>query len=587
MPSHHASVATLRFTPGMGMIRPTSALQPLHLNTFISSVGAATARREQLEAIEAGSLRQQQFAEVRARGFQARRDREARELAEKRAQRLAQQEADWEEKQFRRKHSDMWNTPKRVPLALPPSLIRGDFLDTFLPSDLRVRCLFPNDPAKRARIKDLIGEYGALHDYTNWAGAMISEPEYVVGEGRRRFLERLAGVVFEDTVEVMREVERLFLEATELGKFEYCFLTDVGKTDDLVRRLMEGAPSLMHENGLYSCVLEPSDEPGKREIWEKYGHLVPTELERFNHLWLGKEGDTADLQQKLIRASNPDAIFKDWSPSIRARYAHLIPSLMEQFECEYALAPDLVASRLEIATDAQIASMPPEWHEKYGFLVAPSLYRFHKKNSPDRIEYTRIYEYKKMVEEWDLEVLDAYPPYSDLEIFEKREEVHRPEEGGYPSGIEALKFKLLKMWNADVYLEKQGKEVVAKYSYLVPTEAHKFEFEHVTTRKDGTKTLRFLPKSGSVWDKWSPAIKQAYEHLHPTDLELFEEELIGEDGDLSKMELHLMHKGETAFEGHGEEVRRKWSWLCPTSDRFEYCSSTRTKWVIKTERQAP
>ena len=578
MSHYHDSVATLGFKLGTGMIRPTSALQPLHLNTFISSVGAASARRKQLEALEAENLRQQQFAELRSRGFQARRDREAREQAERRAQRRAQQEADWKEKQFRRKYADMWITPKLVPLALPPSLIRGDFLDTFMPSDLRFRCLFPNDAAKRARMKDLVGEYGALHDYTNWAGAMISEPEYVDGEGRRRFFERLAGVVYEDTVAVLREVERLFLEATELGRFEYCFLTDAGKTDDLVRRLMEGRPSLMHESGLYSCVLEPTDKPGKREIWEKYGHLVPTELERFNHSWLGKDGDTADLRRKLIPASNPDAVFKDWSPPIRAHYAHLIPTLMEQFEYEYSLRPDLVASRLEIATDAQINSMPSEWHEKYGFLVAPSLYRFHKKNNPDRIEYIRVYEYEEMVEEWDLEVVDAYPPYSDLERFEKREEVHRPEYGGHPSGIDALKFKLLRNWNAEAYLEKQGKEVVAKYGYLVPTEAQRFEFEHIRTRKDGTKTLRFLPKSGSVWDKWSLAIKSAYEHLHPTDLELFEEELINENGDLSKMEVYLMQKGKTAFEGHGEEVRRKWAWLCPTSEeRFEYCSSTRTK----------
>lgn len=170
-----------------------------------------------------------------------------------------------------------------------------------------------------------------------------------------------------------------------------------------------------------------------------------------------------------------------------------------------------------------------------------------------------------------MEVVDAYPPYSDLERFEKKEEVHRPEEGGYPSGIEALKFKLLRMWNADAYLEEQGKEVVAKYNYLVPTEAQKFEFEHVTARKDGTKTLHFLPRSGSVGNKWSLAIKQAYEHHQPTDLELFEKELICEDGDVNKMELHLMQKGETAFEGHGKEVRRKWSWLCPTpEERFEY-----------------
>lgn len=151
------------------MIRPTSALQPLHLSTFISSVGVVTARRKRLEATEAANLPQQKFAELRARGFQARRDREAREQAERRAQWVAQQEADQKEKQFRRKHAGMWNTPKLVPLALPPSLIRGDFLDTF------------------------------------------------------------------------------------------------------------------------------------------------------NHLWLGKDGDTADLQQKLILASSPDAVFKELSPSIRAQ----------------------------------------------------------------------------------------------------------------------------------------------------------------------------------------------------------------------------------------------------------------------------
>lgn len=56
----------------------------------------------------------------------------------------------------------MRTTPGLRPLAEPPLLSWEQFQREYMPSDIRYRALFPDEPEKRSRMKDLAGESGAL-----------------------------------------------------------------------------------------------------------------------------------------------------------------------------------------------------------------------------------------------------------------------------------------------------------------------------------------------------------------------------------------------------------------------------------------
>lgn len=58
----------------------------------------------------------------------------------------------------------MWTTSGLRPLAEPPILDWEEFEREHMPSDIRYRALFPDDPEKRSRMKDLDGEYAALNN---------------------------------------------------------------------------------------------------------------------------------------------------------------------------------------------------------------------------------------------------------------------------------------------------------------------------------------------------------------------------------------------------------------------------------------
>lgn len=59
----------------------------------------------------------------------------------------------------------MFTTPGLPPLATAPPVDWEWFARVHVPSDLRFRRLFPDDPAKRADANDLHGEWRALLEY--------------------------------------------------------------------------------------------------------------------------------------------------------------------------------------------------------------------------------------------------------------------------------------------------------------------------------------------------------------------------------------------------------------------------------------
>ena len=80
----------------------------------------------------------------------------------------------------------MFTTPGLPPLAMAPSVDWEWFAKVHVPSDLRFRRLFPEDPAKRADDKDLHGEWEALLDYSQWVDIMIKHQ--LTDNARKRFI---------------------------------------------------------------------------------------------------------------------------------------------------------------------------------------------------------------------------------------------------------------------------------------------------------------------------------------------------------------------------------------------------------------
>lgn len=109
----------------------------------------------------------------------------------------------------------MWTTPGVAPLAQPPVLHWEDFLRRRIPSDVRYLALFPDDPEKRSRIKDLKGERSAMAEYIT--GTEEMQEETARDSVRREFYRGLEEDVYGDWQDVHLEEEKLFATATRLG----------------------------------------------------------------------------------------------------------------------------------------------------------------------------------------------------------------------------------------------------------------------------------------------------------------------------------------------------------------------------------
>ena len=160
-----------------------------------------------------------------------------------------------------RENRDRWTPPGRIPLATPPSIDWPED-DERLASDLKHQMLFPCDPEKRARMKDLEGEKEALSRYLlHISGQRLEASMGFFGpssSGRLRFHVDLEKEILMDKEEVGGEVERLFLEAGPLERFRYLHLDNDGGCEDLGRILRMGWP------------VKGEHEP---EVIEAYGEL--------------------------------------------------------------------------------------------------------------------------------------------------------------------------------------------------------------------------------------------------------------------------------------------------------------------------
>lgn len=551
----------------------------------MQNVGIGTERLQRNEAIEREEKKMREWAKDRLRAFQARQAREEREIEERRQKRADDIEHEKQEREWRKENAEMWTKPGLPPLAQPPILTGERFSDTYMPSDLRFRCLFPADPGKRSHMKNLLGEFGALHDYTNWAGDVMAP---AADDARRGFYERLANDASEDTMLVFLETKSLFAEASELGRFEFCFCDDrlvEGKlgTKGLRRRLLEGGPFLEHENGLYSYRLEESAEPRRREIWRRYGALVPTEMERFQYKWIGENGDTRLVKELTMRGA---AVFEGWTEEISKVYGHLVPTPAQMIEwhiqqslTEYGNTR-AIEEQMMLWNDANIESLGELFLQTYGHMIRPSLERFQHQYTAERIEYIRLWEPHRLSEEWGPDILTAYPLYSQLELFEHKYGAEAYEKGD-KFDVENIRRKLLNTGDPESFLQTRGgPEAIKTYGHLIPSEAAKFEHEYMERREDGELRTKHIFKvmGCKVFNEgWSAAIKEKYMRYAPTDLEQFEA-----INPITEIEHNLMMFGGSVFDGWDNEVRAKWSPLCPTEEaRFEYSYCEKEEGILK------
>lgn len=237
-----------------------------------------------------------------ARGVEHNRN-EARE-EEKRERERHGGERGWE----RGAETELWITPGLRPLAEPPRLDWEQFVRSWIPSDSRYRCLFPNDPEKRATMKDLVGERAILNEYIAFTRAMMDDPE--VGDARRRFYDTLSKDLFADWKEVHQERLAAFEQAIEICRFEYNQLDNDNKTTRLENWVNKGA-------NIFSAWGE--------EVKLKYQYLIPADfmddpVATFEFNELDRDGGTSNMEHKLESGHD---ILTGWPQVVQDKYGHL------------------------------------------------------------------------------------------------------------------------------------------------------------------------------------------------------------------------------------------------------------------------
>lgn len=138
----------------------------------------------------------------------------------------------------RERKTAAFTTPGLPPLAMAPPVDWEWFAKLYVPSDLRFRRLFPDDPAKRADAKDLHGEWRALLEYRWWVDRMIKHPH--TDEARKQFYISLRKEVQNEQEDALERLNKLLVSTTTLAGFEFAHLDNDGSTSNLELRLQQG-----------------------------------------------------------------------------------------------------------------------------------------------------------------------------------------------------------------------------------------------------------------------------------------------------------------------------------------------------------
>lgn len=231
---------------------------------------------------------------------------------------MADEKITEEHRRQRGQQTAFWITRGLHPLAEPLILDWDWFCREVMPTDARYKALFPDDPGKRSRIKDVMGELSALREYSGWALMRKEDPDDpdmpsdVRDESRRYFFLCLHNDLNAEGRDVTKEYHELLASASNLAQFQYYFLDDDGiGTTRIEEFLQKGAH-----------VFRGWDPAVK----DKYQHLVPldytiSQLGTFEWLWLDRDGGVTRIK-KHFRAG--DDVLRGWeSEDIARRYGHL------------------------------------------------------------------------------------------------------------------------------------------------------------------------------------------------------------------------------------------------------------------------
>ena len=256
-------------------------------------------RPDKTKANDDDRLRTSNGATLQADGAKAEKTK-AHEQAAQQALHHASARQKWESK------AAHYVTPGLPPLAEPPLLNWKQFKRTHIFSDLRYEKLFPDGNStgtekgkakeKRARMKDLQGESAACWEYMFWLQSTleygVDSQDHPLDDSRREFYKQLQIELEIEFEAVERERTALLAEATELGRFDFKYLDNDGRTTRIEKFLRKGANVF--------------EGYGEKAI-AKYGHLKPKD---WKEVWsatyqaqnLDDDGGSTRVQYEFVKS---------------------------------------------------------------------------------------------------------------------------------------------------------------------------------------------------------------------------------------------------------------------------------------------
>lgn len=492
-----------------------------------------------------------------------RNERERRRDEEKRRAKCAKREDE----------TAMFVAPGMRPLAEAPELDWEWFERQFMPSDLRMRKLFPDNPEKRARAKDLMGERSALDEYGHWLAEMDADP----GDERRRgFYEALSKEVYYDHMDVAEEVVELYTKATDLGRFEHEYLDNDGKTTGMEALLGEGE------------VLFWETSP---EVQARYGPLLSTyaPLQRFEKRYEVVDGLLKGLKgqptsQGLIYETLylPDALLKmaqyqynePQGPVVK-KYWSMLLSGLETFERLYCPGGDL--KRLEESLRGSRKSLICEEYEavqaKYGNILSRFLnLRAFKMKYVDMDGWGQLVDTRRLegllqggttLQYMDDEVvMEEYgtliSKYANLRKFKEK---FIYDDGSTEWMEELLKDNETLTWERDEAVKAKYGHILRGYPLLRRLEAKWID------KDGGTERLRERMKASSstlFLFSYGKEAREKYGYLAPSDLGRWQYRYLDDDLGTEGVQ-KLVNDGVDVLEGYDESVRKAFLYITRTS----------------------
>lgn len=210
------------------------------------------------------------------------------------------------------------------PLAEPPMLEYDRFIEKKVPSDVRLRILFPNDIQKRTDYGDLSVEAGLQLKYYDWVIDMREAYSEGVEFG---FYDGLYRELCEDVEEMKKEqiVKVVGEEVTPLMRWEWENVDQDGGTEKIENKLKEGDPWVWRVDDVVGTYVP--------EARAKYGHLASREYspeiaKRVYAIWkkrtLGMDDNTLNLEDAIRVGVDVRAQY-GWEEIAEAKHGHLIP----------------------------------------------------------------------------------------------------------------------------------------------------------------------------------------------------------------------------------------------------------------------